>query len=314
MNGKTAWVLVLVMALAGVVAMPAGAWEPAQKDEKMQYRKLTNEESRVIEQRGTEAPFSGKYNDFFEKGVYVCKRCGAGLFLSDDKFESSCGWPSFDAEIPGAVERRPDPDGQRTEIVCVRCGAHLGHVFEGEQLTPKNTRNCVNSISMDFIPAKYVGKAIFAGGCFWGVEYQFEQAPGIISAISGYTGGSTRQPDYEQVCSHTTGHAEAVEVLFDRRKTSFEKLAQLFFEIHDPTQLDRQGPDVGDQYRSEIFYLDQQQKETAQALIDALEKNGLKIATRLEPATTFWPAEEYHQNYYQKKNTEPVCHVRKMRF
>ncbi len=305
--------IVYFLALAGLLAAPASGG-PAREDTNMKFRKLSPEETIVIEQRGTEAPFSGKYNDNFEKGIYSCKRCGAALFLSEQKFKSSCGWPSFDDEIPGSVERRPDPDGMRTEIVCARCGAHLGHVFEGEGLTPKNLRHCVNSISMDFIPREQVGRAIFAGGCFWGVEYQLERATGVISTTAGYIGGKGESPSYEEVCSHTTGYAEAVEVLFDRRETSFEDLAKLFFEIHDPTQLDRQGPDVGDQYRSAIFYLDQHQKEVAESLIDALEKRGLKIATRLEPASTFWPAEDYHQDYYRKKNSEPYCHIRTPRF
>ncbi|MCW4046078.1 MAG: methionine-R-sulfoxide reductase [Candidatus Bathyarchaeota archaeon] len=118
------------------------------------YRKLTREEERVIVHKGTEAPFTGKYYAFWEKGTYVCKRCGAPLYRSENKFEADCGWPSFDDEIPSAVKRSPDPDGVRTEISCANCGAHLGHVFLGEGFTKKNTRHCVNSISMDFIPDK----------------------------------------------------------------------------------------------------------------------------------------------------------------
>jgi methionine-R-sulfoxide reductase len=123
-------------------------------EKEAKYRKLTKEEERVIVNKGTEAPFTGKYFAFWEKGTYVCKRCGAALYRSESKFEADCGWPSFDDEIPGAVKRRPDPDGRRTEISCANCGAHLGHVFLGEGFTRKNTRHCVNSISMEFIPDK----------------------------------------------------------------------------------------------------------------------------------------------------------------
>jgi methionine-R-sulfoxide reductase len=118
------------------------------------FKKLSPQEERVIVDKGTEMPFTGKYFAFWDSGTYVCKRCGAKLYRSENKFEANCGWPSFDEEIPGAVKRLPDPDGKRTEIECVNCGAHLGHVFTGEGFTQKNTRHCVNSISMDFIPDK----------------------------------------------------------------------------------------------------------------------------------------------------------------
>jgi methionine-R-sulfoxide reductase len=119
----------------------------------MNYNELTKEEERVIVHNATEPPFSGKYDDFWEKGTYVCKRCNAALYRSEDKFDAGCGWPSFDDEIPGAVKRIPDADGVRTEIVCASCGAHLGHVFVGEGFTRKGVRHCVNSISMTFVPA-----------------------------------------------------------------------------------------------------------------------------------------------------------------
>ncbi|MCL5070091.1 MAG: methionine-R-sulfoxide reductase [Actinobacteria bacterium] len=118
----------------------------------MVIKKLTPEEERVIINKGTEPPFSGKYDNFFEDGTYVCKRCGTSLYLSESKFHSGCGWPSFDEDIKGAVRRQPDSDGRRMEIVCLKCGGHLGHVFEGENFTPKNTRHCVNSLSIDFKP------------------------------------------------------------------------------------------------------------------------------------------------------------------
>jgi peptide methionine sulfoxide reductase msrA/msrB len=283
----------------------------------MKSKPLTPEEQRVILHKGTEAPFTGKYTDHHEKGTYVCRQCGAALYRSVDKFDSHCGWPSFDDEIEGAVKRVPDRDGKRTEIVCAKCGGHLGHVFLNEGFTPKNTRHCVNSISMDFIPdasAARTETALFAGGCFWGVEHHFSRAKGVISTEVGYTGGHTRNPTYQDVCSHGTGHAEAIRVVFDPSKTSYEALAELFFEIHDPTQLGRQGPDIGDQYRSEIFYQDDEQKKNAEKLIRMLEGKGLRVATKLTKAGDFWKAEDYHQDYYEKTGKQPYCHVYTKRF
>jgi len=297
-----------------------------QQGNKTMVNKLTPKEERVMVHKGTEPPFTGKYLDNKETGVYLCKRCGARLYRSSDKFDSHCGWPSFDDEIPGAVKRIPDPDGIRTEIVCANCGAHLGHVFTGEGLTEKNIRHCVNSISLLFVPAAKsdsnepndksppTQKAYFAGGCFWGVDYWFRTAPGVISVRSGYMGGHVKHPTYEQVCTGNTGHAETVEVVFDPNKTTYEDLAKLFFEIHDPTQRNRQGPDVGNQYRSAVFYIDRQQKETANALIEQLRKKGLSVVTSVSPAGDFWPAEDYHQNYYAKNAGRPYCHFRTKRF
>ena len=299
--------------LLTVVALTQTGHALTEKEHKMnEWRKLTPEEEQVIVHKGTEAPFSGRFDKSHAEGTYTCRRCGAALYRSDDKFDSGCGWPSFDAEIPGAVKRLPDPDGRRVEIECAHCGGHLGHVFTGERLTARNTRHCVNSISMDFIPAadtdKHFDRAIFAGGCFWGVEYYLQKATGVIRTKVGYTGGSKERPSYEQVCSHTTGHAEAVEVVYDPLQTSFEKLARLFFEIHDPTQLNRQGPDHGDQYRSEIFYVNDEQKKTAEKLVTELKNKGWHVVTHLEPATTFWQAEDYHEDYYQRNGQQPYCH------
>lgn len=290
-----------------------------KSDENPQVPKLnplTPEEERVILHKGTEPPFSGKYNGHFQEGVYTCKHCGAMLYRSTAKFQSHCGWPAFDDNFPGAVKRIPDPDGHRTEIICANCGGHLGHVFAGEGFTPKNTRHCVNSISMNFVPQAEVkcGRAIFAGGCFWGVEYYLQKEPGVMATTVGYIGGHTDKPTYREVCDKSTGHAEAVEVVFDPARTSFEKLARLFFETHDPTQSGRQGPDVGDQYRSEIFYLDDEQKQTAEKLITILHEKGYKVATRVSQAEKFWPAEDYHQDYYLHKNATPYCHGYTKRF
>jgi peptide methionine sulfoxide reductase msrA/msrB len=284
----------------------------------MQYNKLTPEEERVIIHKGTEMPFKGKYTDHKEKGTYVCKRCDAPLYRSDHKFSSNCGWPSFDDEIEGAVKRLPDPDGRRIEIICANCEGHLGHVFIGEGLTDKNIRHCVNSISMNFIPeskeTSKTKKAIFAAGCFWGVEYFLAKKTGVISTAVGYIGGQVDDPTYQQVCSGSTGHAEAVEVVYDPKKVSYEELAKIFFETHDPTQVNRQGPDVGEQYRSEIFYLNDEQKKIAEKLIKILESKGYKIATKLTKAGKFWEAEDYHQNYYKKKGGVPYCHFYTKRF
>ena len=278
---------------------------------KKMHNTLTAEEKKVIVHKGTERPFSGKYNDHFEKGIYTCKRCGAELFESSSKFKSGCGWPSFDEQIGSAVKWQRDADGVRTEISCAKCGAHLGHVFLGEGFTTKNVRYCTNSISMNFVPAKkkQTERAIFASGCFWGTEYYFKQAPGVISTTVGYTGGHVDNPTYKQVCTNKTGHAEAVEVVYDPSKTSYEQLAKLFFETHDFTQLNRQGPDVGTQYRSAIFYLDEKQRQTAEKLVDELKKKSYDVKTQISAAGKFWPAEKYHQDCYEKTGKTPYCHI-----
>jgi len=296
---------------------------------------LTEAEAHIIRDKGTESPFTGKYWDFSGEGVYLCRQCGGPLYTSKSKFRSNCGWPSFDDEIDGAVIRKADADGRRTEIICARCGGHLGHVFLGEGYTDKDTRHCVNSASIVFRTAEEMKQAaakakaaaaatmpagtateeaIFAGGCFWGVEHLLAKAPGVIGATSGYTGGSTKDPTYEQVCTGRTGHAEAVRVVFDPSKTSYEALAKLFFEIHDPTAVNRQGPDVGTQYRSAIFYKDDRQKRTAEKLIGRLGENGYKVATEVEPASEFYPAEQYHQGYLGKHPGQPDCHAHTPRF
>ncbi len=281
---------------------------------KTKMKELTAQERHVIENKGTERAYSGEYNHFYEDGLYICKRCSAPLYSSEDKFDSRCGWPAFDDEIKGAVKRVPDADGHRTEIVCNSCNAHLGHVFTGEGFTETNTRHCVNSISMEFIPARKVGRAIFAGGCFWGVEHLLESVEGVFNVESGYTGGTTKNPTYKQVSNERGGHAEAVLVTYNKDVVDFRTLCKLFFEIHDPTQLDRQGPDIGSQYRSEVFYLDDHQREVAEELITQLRAKGYDVKTKVTPATEFYPAEDYHQDYYEHKGTEPYCHVYTKRF
>lgn len=286
------------------------------KSNDMNYRKLTPEEEHVILRKGTEPPFSGKYEKHHEAGTYTCRQCSTPLYRSADKFDAGCGWPSFDDEIPGAVKRVADADGSRTEIVCAACGGHLGHVFTGERFTQKNTRHCVNSISLDFVPEGHPEqeRAVLAGGCFWGVEYYMMRCKGVLSTEVGYTGGKKDHPTYEEVCSGRTGHYEAIEVVYDPAQTNFETVARLFFEIHDPTQWNHQGPDRGEQYRSAVFYQDEQQKKITEKLIAELKGKGFRVVTEVLPAATFWKAEDYHQEYYEHKGSTPYCHGYVKRF
>lgn len=292
--------------------------EDTYSQEKLQFNDLSKDEAYVINNKGTEAPNRGKYTNNKEKGTYLCKKCGSALYHSTAKFDSDCGWPSFDEEIKGAVDRFPDPDGMRTEIVCHSCGGHLGHVFTGERFTDKNVRHCVNSISTDFVPAilpagRY-GTAIFAGGCFWGVEYFLQKAPGVLTVTSGYTGGHVKNPSYKEVCTGNTGHAEAVKIIYDPQKTTYETLLKLFLEIHDPTHVNRQGPDIGEQYRSEIFVLNDSQKAVAEKYLKVLKDKGLKVATAVTKASEFYVAEAYHQDYYFNNGKMPYCHAYTKRF
>jgi peptide methionine sulfoxide reductase msrA/msrB len=178
---------------------------------------------------------------------------------------------------------------------------------------PKEKSNIGDKKEMSGDTTKYK-KAIFASGCFWGTEYYMQKAKGVISTQVGFIGGTKDNPTYKEVCTGKTGHAEACEVTYDPDKTNYEELAKLFFETHDPTQVNRQGPDIGTQYRTEIFYLDDEQKTTAEKLINILKGKGYDVVTKVTPATTFWKAEDYHQNYYENKNGTPYCHVYKKKF
>ena len=285
---------------------------------KSRLNTLSNLEKHVIVEKGTERPWSGKYVKSTAEGVYTCKVCDSPLYKSGDKFNAHCGWPSFDDAIAGAIKEVPDADGRRTEIVCANCGAHLGHVFRGEGLTAKNTRHCVNSVSLNFDKKKAVTPALkktyFAGGCFWGVEYYMEKIHGVKEVVSGFMGGHVKDPGYDDVVRKKTGHLETVEVSYDPSKVSYETLAKTFFEIHDPTQKNGQGPDIGSQYLSAVFVNDANERKIVGRLIKILENKGLKIATKVLEKKPFYRAEAYHQNHYMRKGGKPYCHRRVKRF
>jgi len=283
---------------------------------------LDPEAFRVTQQSGTERAFCGNLVDNKKDGTYCCVVCGLPLFASNSKFHSGTGWPSFFAPVDRAhvAEREDDSHGmKRVEINCARCGAHLGHVFE-DGPKPTGLRYCLNSAALKFVekgsempseskPIK-TETAYFAGGCFWGIEHIFQQAPGVISAESGYMQGQTDKPTYREVCDGDTGHAEAVRVVFDPTVITYRQLLQGFFKMHDPTQVNRQGPDAGTQYRSGVFCATPQQLEEARAYVAELTaKSAFRkpIATQVEAAKTFFPAEEYHQDYVDK--TGHSCHV-----
>lgn len=291
-----------------------------KRSEKEWKAVLTPEQYDVMRKCGTERPFTGKYNDFWDKGVYACAACGAPLFRSETKYEHGTGWPSFTTPVDETnLEYRDDYSmlAKRIEVRCAACGAHLGHVFD-DGPEPTYLHYCVNSAALDFRPeaqapaggpgtaSSAAETATFAAGCFWGVEQKLGKLPGVLATVVGYTGGKTVDPNYEEVCGDGTGHAEAVQVTFDPNQLSYADLVRHFFSIHDPTQVDRQGPDRGTQYRSAVFFHGEAQRETARRVMDELEGSGKyrkRLATELVPASAFYKAEEYHQKYLDKRGS-----------
>ncbi len=284
---------------------------------------LTPEQYRVMRLKGTEQPFKGTcpIPPKGQSGIYQCAGCGTDLFRYNAKFESGTGWPSFWYPVSELnIRLKPDDSlgTRRVELLCARCGAHLGHVFD-DGPPPSGKRYCINAIVLKLALAQTIAKtekATFAAGCFWGIESFFQQfaGKGVVSTRVGYTGGNFKNPTYEDVCSDKTGHAEAVEVVYEPAKIFYSELLDLFWSIHDPTTPGRQGPDVGSQYRSAVFFHTDEQQKLAMASKEKLENSGKfkgRIVTEIVKAGEFYSAEEYHQKYYQKKGVKPACLIRK---
>ena len=274
----------------------------------------------VTKQCGTEPAFNNAYWNEHRPGIYFDVNTGEPLFTSMTKFDSGTGWPSFTAPIENSsIYEKPDDTLGigRTEV---RTNAsHLGHVFDDGP--NGSSRYCINSASLRFVPyekldIKYqklfpYSKAAFAGGCFWGVQHLLDTVPGVVYTVAGYMGGNMTNPTYEDVSSGTTGYLETVYVVYDPKTISYNELLSYFWRLHDPTQADGQGPDIGSQYKSVIFYYDDTQKDTAlqsKKDFDASKVFNTPAVTRIIPATIFYDAEDYHQEYIDK-NPGTYCHA-----
>jgi peptide methionine sulfoxide reductase msrA/msrB len=301
-------------------------------------KKLSSEQFAVTQQCGTEPAFHNAYWDNHKPGLYVDVVSGEPLFSSLDKFDSGTGWPSFTRPVDGTeiVEKKDSAFGMsRTEVRSKVADSHLGHVFDDGPAAKGGLRYCINSAALKFIPLEEMDQAgygqylepfvkaglikarvhetaILAGGCFWGMEEIIRKIPGVVKTTVGYSGGTTSDPTYEEVCTGTTGHAESIQVVFDSTRLSYAELLDYFFRMHDPTTLNRQHNDVGTQYRSAIFYTSEAQNKTAETVKARWDKSGKfkkPITTEITAADKFYPAEEYHQKYLVKHPGGYTCHV-----